>query len=88
MVSAGVIDRNTPFVFIHGINIMYDINSLQGIALAPPDNWTNKLFRTTILLEKSLKNPPPTSNCRIRPWSEWIHQIIHSEGIKEAQALL
>ena len=33
MVSAGVIDRNTPFVFIHGINIMYDIYSLQGIAL-------------------------------------------------------
>ena len=27
------IDHNTPFVFMHYINIMYDINSLQGIAL-------------------------------------------------------
>ena len=26
-------NHNTPFVFIHGINIMYDTNSLQGIAL-------------------------------------------------------
>ena len=28
------INHNTPFVFLHDINIMYDINSLQGIALA------------------------------------------------------
>ena len=27
------INHNTPFVFVHDINIMYDINSLQGIAL-------------------------------------------------------
>ena len=27
------INHNTPFVFIHGITIMYGINSLQGIAL-------------------------------------------------------
>ena len=26
------INHNTPFVFLHDINIMYDINSLQGIA--------------------------------------------------------
>ena len=26
-------NHNTPFVLIHGINIMNDINSLQGIAL-------------------------------------------------------
>ena len=30
------INHNTPFVFLHDINIMYDINSLQGIALP----WT------------------------------------------------
>ena len=28
------INHNTPFVFLHDINIMYDINNLQGIALA------------------------------------------------------
>ena len=30
------INHNTPFVFMHGINIIYDINSLQGIALVCP----------------------------------------------------
>ena len=29
------INHNNPFVFMHGINIMYVNNSLQGIALAP-----------------------------------------------------
>ena len=29
------INHNTPFVFMHGIDIMHDINSLQGIALVP-----------------------------------------------------
>ena len=35
------INHNTPFVFLHDINIMYDINSLQGIAL----DWSGTLAK-------------------------------------------
>ena len=33
------INHNTPFVFMHDINIMFDINSLQGIALSRFDTF-------------------------------------------------
>ena len=50
------INHNTPFVFFpHGINIMYDINSLQGIALVCTEGtktWThcpiNQSFRNAM----------------------------------------
>ena len=41
------INHNTPFVFLHDINIMYDINNLQGIALGctglPNNRVTNAI---------------------------------------------